>query len=651
MQSRFIKATAAISAVAATSAALAGGGGGGGDTYNVGFSDVEYYNFASGGIDPASPNYNGQGVAVAAGRYFANFGWSNTVIEVCWNVGSGYSCWASECTFVMTMNDGVNTFYYNVATPVPVTTGSDIEGDCVVYPLDGSGAAGQADFPPFTYEVDAAGDVQVAVYQNWNDGTGMAGGTVVTADAYFTLGGEVPGACADADGACGEAHSTPGCVDISCCAQVCDANLGGDPFCCEVSWDSTCVDIAVALCGIFQYTCDSPQYANDCATDPQMMVNGDRAAYSTLNANYDGPIISCAAGGAANVWFLVEITESVDQLLSATTCNDADYDTALTLWDAGPIGTAIDPSNLPNMEAACNDDGGGCPAYQSFLTASVTAGNQYLISVSGYSGEVGNGGLTVSWETPDPPIPPYTCDTPGPDTFTQNNTDALTSGGVACAGGTTTENAYCRIYSAENMGNDMFTIDCIRFGVTNPGSYIEGVVNVFKSANGTAVPYADLELLGTAPYGFYTTAGLAYTVVSFADGVQVDLSDGSALVVEFAYGASPDGFVTFGGGTGADITSGTTYLRSASCGITEYLAVGDIGFDLEWFVYVDGTAGEGQPDCPGDFNGDGMVDGADFGYILAAWGTCGGCAEDLNGDGEVNGADVGLVLSVWGACP
>ena len=651
MQSRFIKATAAISAVAATSAALAGGGGGGGDTYNVGFSDVEYYNFASGGIDPASPNYNGQGVAVAAGRYFANFGWSNTVIEVCWNVGSGYSCWASECTFVMTMSDGVDTGFYVVGTPVTDPTGSDIEGDCVVYPLDGSGAAGQADFPPFTYEVDAAGDVQVAVYQAWDDGTGMAGGTVVTADAYFTLGGEVPGACADADGACGEAHSTPGCVDISCCAQVCDANLGGDPFCCEVSWDSTCVDIAVALCGIFQYTCDSPQYANDCATDPQMMVNGDRAAYSTLNANYDGPIISCAAGGAANVWFLVEITESVDQLLSATTCNDADYDTALTLWDAGPIGTAIDPSNLPNMEAACNDDGGGCPDFQSFLTASVTAGNQYLISVSGYAGEVGNGGLTVSWETPDPPIPPYTCDTPGPDTFTQNNTDALTSGGVACAGGTTTENAYCRIYSAENMGNDMFTIDCIRFGVTNPGSYIEGVVNVFKSANGTAVPYADLELLGTAPYGFYTTAGLAYTVVSFADGVQVDLSDGSALVVEFAYGASPDGFVTFGGGTGADITSGTTYLRSASCGITEYLAVGDIGFDLEWFVYVDGTAGEGQPDCPGDFNGDGMVDGADFGYILAAWGTCGGCPEDLNGDGEVNGADVGLVLSVWGACP
>jgi hypothetical protein len=647
MQSRFIKASAAISAVAATSAALAGGS----DVYNVNFSDAGYFNVASGGLDDTSPNYNGQSTAVEAGRYFSNFGWSNTVIEVCWNAGSGYSCWANECTFVMTMSDGAETFWFVVGVPVGDATGSDVEGACAVYPLDGSAAAGQTDFTPFTYEVDASGDVLVAIYQAWDDGTGLQGGTVTTADTFFTLGGEVPGACADADGSCAEVHSTPGCTDISCCALVCDAAAGGDPFCCEVSWDSTCVDNAIALCGIYIYTCDNPAYANDCATAPQLMTNGERADYSTLNANYDGPIISCAAEGGPNVWFLVNIDEAVDQLLSATTCNDADYDTALTLWDGGPIGSTIDPSNLPNMEAACNDDGGGCPGYQSFLVASVTAGNQYLISVSGWQGSVGNGGLTVSWETPDPPIPPYTCDTPGPDTFTQNNTDVLINGGVACAGGTTTENAYCRVYSAENMGNDMFTIDCIRFGVTNPGSYIEGVVNVFKSANGTPAPYADLELLGTAPFGFATTAGLVYNVVSFADGVNVDLSDGSALVVEFAYDPSPDGFVTFGGGTAADITNGTTYLRSDSCGIPEYITVGSIGFDLEWFVYVDGTAGGGQPDCPGDFNGDGMVDGADFGYILAAWGTCGGCPEDLNGDGEVNGADVGLVLSVWGACP
>ena len=163
MQFTFIKASAAISAVAITSAALAGGG----DTYEVSFSDVGYFNIATGGIDPTSPNYNGQGVAADAGRYFASFGWSNTVLDVCWNTGSGYSCWASECTFAMTMSDGTDTGFYNVGNPIAVDTGSEVEGACATYPLDGTGAAGQADFAPFAFQVDAAGDVQVAVYQAW----------------------------------------------------------------------------------------------------------------------------------------------------------------------------------------------------------------------------------------------------------------------------------------------------------------------------------------------------------------------------------------------------------------------------------------------------------------------------------------------------
>lgn len=58
-----------------------------------------------------------------------------------------------------------------------------------------------------------------------------------------------------------------------------------------------------------------------------------------------------------------------------------------------------------------------------------------------------------------------------------------------------------------------------------------------------------------------------------------------------------------------------------------------------------------SPSCPGDFNDDGDVNGADFGSLLAAWGPCEGCVEDINGDGEINGADVGLMLAYWGACP
>lgn len=52
----------------------------------------------------------------------------------------------------------------------------------------------------------------------------------------------------------------------------------------------------------------------------------------------------------------------------------------------------------------------------------------------------------------------------------------------------------------------------------------------------------------------------------------------------------------------------------------------------------------------GDLNGDGVVDGADLGALLAAWGPCPAqdpCPADLNGDGEVDGADLGVLLSQW----
>ena len=55
----------------------------------------------------------------------------------------------------------------------------------------------------------------------------------------------------------------------------------------------------------------------------------------------------------------------------------------------------------------------------------------------------------------------------------------------------------------------------------------------------------------------------------------------------------------------------------------------------------------GVDPVPGDFNGDGLVNGADLGLLLGAWGPCRGCPEDLNDDGVVNGADLGLELGFW----
>ena len=62
----------------------------------------------------------------------------------------------------------------------------------------------------------------------------------------------------------------------------------------------------------------------------------------------------------------------------------------------------------------------------------------------------------------------------------------------------------------------------------------------------------------------------------------------------------------------------------------------------------------GVPDgceCYADLNGDGVVQGADLGIMLASWGSVqAGVAADINRDGAVDGTDLGLLLSGWGPC-
>ena len=55
------------------------------------------------------------------------------------------------------------------------------------------------------------------------------------------------------------------------------------------------------------------------------------------------------------------------------------------------------------------------------------------------------------------------------------------------------------------------------------------------------------------------------------------------------------------------------------------------------------------PACPADLNQDNVVNGADLGLLLGAWGTSG--PGDLDNDGVVTGADLGLLLGAWGNCP
>jgi hypothetical protein len=51
--------------------------------------------------------------------------------------------------------------------------------------------------------------------------------------------------------------------------------------------------------------------------------------------------------------------------------------------------------------------------------------------------------------------------------------------------------------------------------------------------------------------------------------------------------------------------------------------------------------------CPGDLDGNGIVDSADLGARLSAWGTP---AADLDGNGDTGASDLAAMLNAWGAC-
>jgi len=54
----------------------------------------------------------------------------------------------------------------------------------------------------------------------------------------------------------------------------------------------------------------------------------------------------------------------------------------------------------------------------------------------------------------------------------------------------------------------------------------------------------------------------------------------------------------------------------------------------------------GDEPIPGDLNGDGAVDGSDFGLLLSLWGSSIPTG-DLDGDGTVGGSDIGVLLANW----
>ncbi len=95
------------------------------------------------------------------------------------------------------------------------------------------------------------------------------------------------------------------------------------------------------------------------------------------------------------------------------------------------------------------------------------------------------------------------------------------------------------------------------------------------------------------------------------------------------------------GTRGDAVPTGAAYLVEFSVQSQAGSLTAVVGVDGVWIDASD------APGTPGDLNEDGVVNGADLGIMLGAWGACAGCAADLDGDGAVNGVDLGMLLSAW----
>ena len=438
-------------------------------------------------------------------------------------------------------------------------------------------------------------------------------------------------------------HEEPGCDDPICSATVCQFDL----FCCDVTWDENCSAIAEAYCGVSGFPCDFPA-ANTTETE----VCGDD---TNGGCNMDVPAFESISVGdvVAGTYFADEIAVVRDTDWYEFTIDERSIVT-WTVWSRIAVDNVIINDQCGDQLAIVSVGSGECP---NVNTACLEAG-----TYRAFVAPIVDGNLPCDL----PEIPEYVASLEaegtdgcpgfdecagGAESISPNSDLALTAGGISCAaGGITTENTWAvtlDLATGSTGGFDV-SVSCVSFGVNNGGSAVPTRVQLWIDTDGgdPVEPGVDLELIGTRETVSVTGQNLQRA--SFDPPICVPAD--TQLVVTLAMDPSTDGFATFGGNNLPSDSS--TYILSASCGLTTFTKLEDIGFpDFNWVVDLEADLGCDDGGCTGDFNDDGVVDGADFGYILAAWGPCKGCPEDLDGNGTVNGADVGLLLAVWGACP
>lgn len=138
----------------------------------------------------------------------------------------------------------------------------------------------------------------------------------------------------------------------------------------------------IATAGLAPATASAAAPGNDLCSDAIALECGDTVAGTTIEASFDDEPFCGTSNTAPGVWYSV----SHAGLITASTCNDADFDTKLSVYE-GECGA------LGCLDG--NDDTPGCSGFTTELTWPST-GDEQLLLVHGFGAATGNFNLTLT---------------------------------------------------------------------------------------------------------------------------------------------------------------------------------------------------------------------------------------------------------------
>jgi hypothetical protein len=317
---------------------------------------------------------------------------------------------------------------------------------------------------------------------------------------------------------------------------------------------------------------------NDVCADAFAVACGDTLSGDTSDGNTDDN-----GDGSADEWFAFTST-TVGELVTASTCDQAAFDTILTVYDS--CGGAV---------VATNDDGTGCTGFTSKVNFIADGSSTYYIAVDGFGGATGTFDLSVTCTTgpvnddcsgalpmacgeivagttvnatEDSAVAP-TCDTsvtaPGVWYVYEDTTGLITDITITMCNGTTDYDSKLSVYTGDCgappfdcvVGNDdtcglqsevsfqsdgatTFYILVHGFGANEGNFEIEMTCNLVPPPNDMIANSIDVDEIGFP----YTDPSVAMPAATFEAGSPVDCDNAGARGVWYNFVSANDGTAT-----------------------------------------------------------------------------------------------------------